>query len=174
MFARVTFYPTLLYNVVMEKLIEEENIKGVVSMNETYELKIFSNDAEHLEKQQIVKSLSRQVMAQPKPPKDLNGSLTRFLRYIKTSIATAIQPNSNHIAHTQPAHGSESVRISIEWIARVSPRDHTIRSLQTTTSARANRTPRTHGLPELPQETPISTGLRLRNNCWYGRTQYGR
>ncbi|KPI92082.1 Protein-tyrosine phosphatase mitochondrial 1-like protein [Papilio xuthus] len=46
MFARVTFYPTLLYNVVMEKLIEEENIKGVVSMNETYELKIFSNDAE--------------------------------------------------------------------------------------------------------------------------------
>ncbi|CAH0728628.1 unnamed protein product, partial [Brenthis ino] len=73
MFARVTFYPTLLYNVLMEKvstrrwydrmddnvilgalpfqgmtrqLIEEENIKGVVSMNETYELKIFSNDSE--------------------------------------------------------------------------------------------------------------------------------
>ncbi|CAG5004263.1 unnamed protein product [Parnassius apollo] len=73
MFARVTFYPTLLYNVLMEKvtsrrwydriddhvilgalpfqsmtkqLIEEENVKGVVSMNETYELKIFSNDAE--------------------------------------------------------------------------------------------------------------------------------
>ncbi|XP_068619076.1 phosphatidylglycerophosphatase and protein-tyrosine phosphatase 1 isoform X2 [Battus philenor] len=73
MFARVTFYPTLLYNVLMEKattrrwydriddhvilgalpfrnmtkkLIEDENIKGVVSMNETYELKIFSNDAE--------------------------------------------------------------------------------------------------------------------------------
>lgn len=73
MFARVTFYPTLLYNVLMEKvtsrrwydriddnvilgalpfrgmskqLVEEENVKGVVSMNETYELKIFSNDAE--------------------------------------------------------------------------------------------------------------------------------
>ncbi|KAJ2944658.1 hypothetical protein O0L34_g4012 [Tuta absoluta] len=73
MFARVTFYPTLLYNVFMEKitsrrwydrmddavilgalpfqgmsrqLVEEENVKGVVSMNETYELKIFSNDAE--------------------------------------------------------------------------------------------------------------------------------
>ncbi|CAH4038149.1 phosphatidylglycerophosphatase and protein-tyrosine phosphatase 1 [Pieris brassicae] len=72
MFARVTFYPSLLYNVLMEKvtsrrwydrmddhvilgalpfqgmtkqLIEEENIKGVVSMNEAYELKIFSNDA---------------------------------------------------------------------------------------------------------------------------------
>ncbi|XP_073949947.1 protein tyrosine phosphatase, mitochondrial 1 [Choristoneura fumiferana] len=73
MLARVSFYPTLLYNVVMEKvtsrrwydriddtvilgalpfqgmtkqLKEEENIQGVVSMNETYELKIFSNDAE--------------------------------------------------------------------------------------------------------------------------------
>ncbi|CAG9128139.1 unnamed protein product [Plutella xylostella] len=73
MFARVSFYPTLLYNVLMEKvtarrwydrmddtvilgalpfqgmtrqLIEEENLKGVVSMNETYELKVFSNDAE--------------------------------------------------------------------------------------------------------------------------------
>ncbi|CAK1547475.1 unnamed protein product [Leptosia nina] len=73
MFARVTFYPTLLYNVFMEKvssrrwydrmddnvilgalpfqgmtkqLVEEENIKGVVSMNETYELKIFSNDGQ--------------------------------------------------------------------------------------------------------------------------------
>lgn len=28
------------------QLIEDENIKGVVSMNETYELKIFSNDGE--------------------------------------------------------------------------------------------------------------------------------
>ncbi|XP_021209280.1 phosphatidylglycerophosphatase and protein-tyrosine phosphatase 1 isoform X3 [Bombyx mori] len=73
MFARVTFYPTLLYNVFMEKvtsrrwydriddtvilgalpfqgmtkqLKEEENVKGVVSMNETYELQLFSNDAE--------------------------------------------------------------------------------------------------------------------------------
>ncbi|XP_026332859.1 phosphatidylglycerophosphatase and protein-tyrosine phosphatase 1 [Hyposmocoma kahamanoa] len=72
MLARMSFYPTLLYNVVMEKvtsrrwydrmddtvilgalpfqnmtrqLVEEENVKGVVSMNETYELKIFSNDA---------------------------------------------------------------------------------------------------------------------------------
>lgn len=28
------------------QLKEEENIQGVVSMNETYELKIFSNDAQ--------------------------------------------------------------------------------------------------------------------------------
>ncbi|CAB3248712.1 unnamed protein product [Arctia plantaginis] len=80
MFARVTFYPTLLYNVVMEKvtsrrwydriddtvilgalpfqsmtkqLKEEENMKGVVSMNETYELKIFSNDAEKWREQGV-------------------------------------------------------------------------------------------------------------------------
>ncbi|XP_063831196.1 phosphatidylglycerophosphatase and protein-tyrosine phosphatase 1 [Ostrinia nubilalis] len=73
MFARVTFYPTLFYNVMMEKITsrrwydriddtvilgalpfqgmtnklkEEENLKGVVSMNESYELKIFSNDAQ--------------------------------------------------------------------------------------------------------------------------------
>ncbi|XP_063933043.1 phosphatidylglycerophosphatase and protein-tyrosine phosphatase 1 isoform X2 [Zophobas morio] len=65
MFARVTFYPTLFYNVIMEKissrrwfdriddnvilgalpfpsiteqLLNEENVKGVVSMNECYEL----------------------------------------------------------------------------------------------------------------------------------------
>jgi len=70
MFARVTFYPTLLYNVVMEKittrnwydridetvilgalpfrrstkqLVDDENIKAVVSMNEDYELSWLSN-----------------------------------------------------------------------------------------------------------------------------------
>merc|ERR1711879_164556 len=74
MFARATFLPTLAYNVAMEKLsyrnwwdridknmvlgalpfrgktseklLREENIKAVVSMNETYELKMFSNSAE--------------------------------------------------------------------------------------------------------------------------------
>ncbi|XP_058819230.1 phosphatidylglycerophosphatase and protein-tyrosine phosphatase 1 isoform X2 [Topomyia yanbarensis] len=71
MFARVTFYPTLFYNVFMEKvtkrnwydridenmilgalpfrsvapeMIREENIKAVVSMNEDYELWLFSNN----------------------------------------------------------------------------------------------------------------------------------
>ncbi|CAL7951268.1 unnamed protein product [Xylocopa violacea] len=70
MFARMTFYPTLCYNILMEKitsrnwydridetvilgalpfrsmtkqLITEENIKAVVSMNENYELRLFSN-----------------------------------------------------------------------------------------------------------------------------------
>merc|ERR1712001_182930 len=75
---RATFLPTLAYNVAMEKisarnwwdridknmvlgalpfrgetstkLIQEENIKGVVSMNETYELKLFSNTATEWEK----------------------------------------------------------------------------------------------------------------------------
>ncbi|XP_018794002.1 PREDICTED: phosphatidylglycerophosphatase and protein-tyrosine phosphatase 1 [Bactrocera latifrons] len=73
MFARVTFYPTLFYNVLMEKaslrnwydridenvilgalpfrseakeLIAKENVKAVVSMNEDYELSMFSNDSE--------------------------------------------------------------------------------------------------------------------------------
>ncbi|KAE8750095.1 hypothetical protein FOCC_FOCC003219 [Frankliniella occidentalis] len=73
MFARITFYPTLFYNVVMEKvssrrwydridetvvlgalpfakdaesLVKTENIKAVISMNEDYELRLFSNDAE--------------------------------------------------------------------------------------------------------------------------------
>lgn len=72
MFARLSFYPTLLYNVVMEKitsrnwydridetvilgalpfrsmtdqLINEENVRGVVSMNEDYELYMFSNSS---------------------------------------------------------------------------------------------------------------------------------
>ncbi|XP_037294143.1 phosphatidylglycerophosphatase and protein-tyrosine phosphatase 1-like [Manduca sexta] len=34
-------------------LKEEENVKGVVSMNETYELKIFSNDAEKWREQNV-------------------------------------------------------------------------------------------------------------------------
>ncbi|CAD7084270.1 unnamed protein product [Hermetia illucens] len=71
MFARLSFYPTLAYNVFMEKisarrwydridenlilgalpfrsmtkaLIESENVKAVVSMNEDYELYLFAND----------------------------------------------------------------------------------------------------------------------------------
>ena len=74
MFARVTFLPTLAYNVAMERvssrrwwdriddkvilgalpfrseytqdLIKQENIKGVVSMNEDYELALFSHQKE--------------------------------------------------------------------------------------------------------------------------------
>ncbi|XP_006612371.1 phosphatidylglycerophosphatase and protein-tyrosine phosphatase 1 isoform X1 [Apis dorsata] len=73
MFARITFYPTLVYNVLMEKissrnwydridetvilgalpfrsmtkqLIAEENVRAVVSMNEDYELRLFSNEKE--------------------------------------------------------------------------------------------------------------------------------
>lgn len=68
MFARATFYPTLFYNVMMERctsrhwydridetvilgalpfrkftpqLLENENVKGVVSMNEDFELKLW-------------------------------------------------------------------------------------------------------------------------------------
>lgn len=34
------------YFCYLLQLIEQENLKGVVSMNETYELKLFSNDAD--------------------------------------------------------------------------------------------------------------------------------
>ncbi|XP_076003032.1 phosphatidylglycerophosphatase and protein-tyrosine phosphatase 1 [Genypterus blacodes] len=71
--ARFLFYPTLAYNVLMEKvssrrwfdrvdgtvilgalpfrsmtkqLVQEENVRGVVTMNETYETKYFCNSAE--------------------------------------------------------------------------------------------------------------------------------
>ncbi|CAH1161640.1 unnamed protein product [Phyllotreta striolata] len=70
MFARVSFYPTLVYNLFMERvcsrqwynriddvvilgalpfpsiakeLIEKENVKGVISMNEDYELFVANN-----------------------------------------------------------------------------------------------------------------------------------
>merc|ERR1711892_1576005 len=74
MFARVTFLPTLAYNVAMERMssrrwwdrvdksvilgalpfrseytkemVEEQKIKGVVSMNEDYELQFFSYQRE--------------------------------------------------------------------------------------------------------------------------------
>ncbi|XP_061924691.1 phosphatidylglycerophosphatase and protein-tyrosine phosphatase 1 isoform X1 [Entelurus aequoreus] len=71
--ARLLFYPTLAYNVVMEKvssrrwfdrvdetvllgalpfksmtkqLVETENVRGVITMNESYETKYFCNSAE--------------------------------------------------------------------------------------------------------------------------------
>ncbi|CAG7835751.1 unnamed protein product [Allacma fusca] len=77
MFARVSFYPTLFYNIFMEKVstrnwydridsnvilgalpfrsmvktLEAENVKAIISMNEDYELTLFSNSkqgwAEH-------------------------------------------------------------------------------------------------------------------------------
>ncbi|OAD57519.1 Protein-tyrosine phosphatase mitochondrial 1-like protein [Eufriesea mexicana] len=80
MFARLTFYPTLLYNVLMarissrnwydridetvilgalpfrhmtEQLITKENVKGVVSMNEDYELQLFSNTEKEWQKHNI-------------------------------------------------------------------------------------------------------------------------
>ena len=72
MFGRLSFYPTLVYNVVMERVssrnwfdridknvilgalpfrgmvqtLKQENVVGIVSMNEDYELKLFSNGEE--------------------------------------------------------------------------------------------------------------------------------
>ncbi|XP_043667191.1 phosphatidylglycerophosphatase and protein-tyrosine phosphatase 1 [Vespula pensylvanica] len=80
MFARVTFYPTLLYNILMEKitsrnwydridetvilgalpfrsmtkqLVEKENMKAVVSMNEDYELALLSNSEKDWKKYNV-------------------------------------------------------------------------------------------------------------------------
>ncbi|XP_011496341.1 PREDICTED: phosphatidylglycerophosphatase and protein-tyrosine phosphatase 1 [Ceratosolen solmsi marchali] len=80
MFARITFYPSLLYNIFMEKvssrrwydriddsvilgalpfrtatkqLINEENVKAVISMNEDYELWLFSNTAKEWKKNNV-------------------------------------------------------------------------------------------------------------------------
>ncbi|XP_066595581.1 phosphatidylglycerophosphatase and protein-tyrosine phosphatase 1 [Prorops nasuta] len=81
MFARFTFYPTLFYNVVMEKissrnwydridesvilgalpfrgmtkqLIEKENLKAVISMNEDYELWLLSNTEKDWKKHDVL------------------------------------------------------------------------------------------------------------------------
>ncbi|XP_046688549.1 phosphatidylglycerophosphatase and protein-tyrosine phosphatase 1 [Homalodisca vitripennis] len=80
MLARISFYPSLFYNVVMEKvssrnwydridetvilgalpfrnmtrqLMDEEKVRGVVSMNEDYELYMFSNNAEQWKEQGV-------------------------------------------------------------------------------------------------------------------------
>lgn len=79
MFARASFYPSLFYNIFMEKVsarrwydriddliilgalpfrsmideLRKENVKAVVSMNEDYELWLFSNNAEKWKEQNI-------------------------------------------------------------------------------------------------------------------------
>ncbi|KAI4494392.1 hypothetical protein M0802_008884 [Mischocyttarus mexicanus] len=80
MFARMTFYPTLIYNIFMEKvtsrnwydridetvilgalpfrtmskqLVEKENLKAVVSMNEDYELFLLSNSEKEWKKYNV-------------------------------------------------------------------------------------------------------------------------
>ncbi|KAL5284650.1 PTPMT1 family protein [Megaselia abdita] len=80
MLARVSFYPTLFYNVFMEKvtqrnwydridenvilgalpfrnmaqeLREKENVKAIISMNEDYELKMFSNNTDGWKNERI-------------------------------------------------------------------------------------------------------------------------
>jgi len=72
MFARISFYPTLFYNICMERIssrrwydridsnvilgalpfrsmvdtLQQENVKGIISMNENYELTLFSHNKE--------------------------------------------------------------------------------------------------------------------------------
>lgn len=102
MFARITFYPTLIYNVFMEKvtsrrwydridehvllgalpfrgmeqkLINEENVKGVVSMNENYELAFLSHDKTSWEKLGIrfLQLQTRDIFESPDQKKLVKG-----------------------------------------------------------------------------------------------------
>ncbi|XP_075223791.1 protein tyrosine phosphatase, mitochondrial 1 [Lycorma delicatula] len=102
MLARISFYPSLLYNVVMEKvsnrqwydridetvilgalpfktmteqLIKEEGVKGVISMNEDYELKMFSNNGEEWQKNgvEFLQLSTTDIFEVPSQEKLLNG-----------------------------------------------------------------------------------------------------
>ncbi|CAK1583976.1 unnamed protein product [Parnassius mnemosyne] len=127
MFARVTFYPTLLYNVLMEKvtsrrwydriddhvilgalpfqsmtkqLIEEENVKGVVSMNETYELKIFSNDAEKWREHgvEFLQLATTDIFEAPDQDKLFEG--VRFInRFLPVGSKLGIAGNVDSVGH---------------------------------------------------------------------------
>lgn len=107
MFARLSFYPSLLYNVVMEKvtsrnwydriddtvilgalpfrsmtehLIDKEQVKGVVSMNEDYELYMFSNSGDEWKKKEVefLQLSTRDIFEAPCQEKLVEG--VKFIR----------------------------------------------------------------------------------------------
>ncbi|XP_018573420.1 phosphatidylglycerophosphatase and protein-tyrosine phosphatase 1 isoform X2 [Anoplophora glabripennis] len=125
MFARVTFYPTLVYNVVMEKLsprqwynriddtvilgalpfpsmtkelTEKEHVKAVVSMNENYEL-MMANDQKAWKKVGVdfLQLATTDIFATPCQSKLVEG--VRFInKYVNTNnIANGISKTSVYI-----------------------------------------------------------------------------
>ncbi|BES90491.1 phosphatase [Nesidiocoris tenuis] len=109
MFARISFYPTLLYNVLMEKvsnrnwydridetvilgalpfrsmtdqLINEENVRGVVSMNEDYELYLFANTSDEWKSKNVefLQLSTRDIFEAPCQSKLIQG--VDFIRKI--------------------------------------------------------------------------------------------
>ncbi|KAL1514054.1 hypothetical protein ABEB36_003379 [Hypothenemus hampei] len=125
MFARVTFYPTLVYNIIMEKLtprqwynriddtvilgalpfpsvatelIEKENVKAVVSMNEDYEL-FLANDAQAWKKLGVdfLQLSTTDIFATPSQSKLTEGVkfINRFVN--PNSIVNGISTTSVYI-----------------------------------------------------------------------------
>lgn len=107
MFARLSFYPTLLYNVLMEKvtarrwydrvddlvilgalpfrsmtgqLMEQEKVRGVVTMNEDYELSLWVNGKKEWEELgvQFLQLSTTDIFESPSQEKLLQG--VRFVR----------------------------------------------------------------------------------------------
>ncbi|CAG9818670.1 unnamed protein product [Phaedon cochleariae] len=125
MFARVTFYPTLIYNVVMERishrkwynriddtvilgalpfpsitkeLVEKEHVKAVVSMNEDYEL-FFSNDSKSWKQVgvEFLQLATTDIFATPCQEKLVEGVafINKFVR--KREIIDGISNHSVYI-----------------------------------------------------------------------------
>ncbi|XP_057663755.1 phosphatidylglycerophosphatase and protein-tyrosine phosphatase 1 [Diorhabda carinulata] len=125
MFARFTFYPTLVYNVLMERistrqwynriddvvilgalpfksltkeLIEKENVKAVISMNEDYEL-FLSNDAQSWKDAgvEFLQLATTDIFATPCQSKLIEG--VKFIdKYVKKRhIVDGISTNSVYV-----------------------------------------------------------------------------
>jgi len=118
MFARVTFLPTLAYNVAMERvsarrwwdrvddkvilgalpfrsayteeLIKAENIKGVVSMNEDYELALFSHQEEGWRKLgvEFLQLSTTDIFSAPSQTKLARG--VEFIREVAKEPGTSV------------------------------------------------------------------------------------
>ncbi|XP_078046505.1 phosphatidylglycerophosphatase and protein-tyrosine phosphatase 1-like isoform X2 [Augochlora pura] len=124
MFARLTFYPTLFYNVLMEKissrswynrideivvlgalpfrgmtrkLISEENIAGVISMNEDYELKLFSNTEKDWQSHNVkfLQLSTTDIFQSPSQEKLLRG--VNFIDEFRKTETNKYSPNSHDL-----------------------------------------------------------------------------
>ncbi|KZC13772.1 PREDICTED: phosphatidylglycerophosphatase and protein-tyrosine phosphatase 1 [Dufourea novaeangliae] len=123
MFARMSFYPTLFYNVLMEKissrswydridetvilgalpfrgmtkqLISEENIKGVISMNENYELRLLSNTEKEWQRYNVkfLQLSTTDIFQSPSQEKLLCGVnfITKF-----RDVSTELNKSDNNV-----------------------------------------------------------------------------
>ncbi|KAF2900375.1 hypothetical protein ILUMI_05798 [Ignelater luminosus] len=126
MLARLSFYPTLFYNVLMEKitprrwydriddtvilgalpfpsltakLLKEENVKAVVSMNEDYELWL-ANDRKKWQSEGVeFLQLSTTDIFQTPCQRKLQEGVKFISKYIPRSNTIQIQPNPTVYVH---------------------------------------------------------------------------